>query len=198
MKISENWLREWVSPRLSTRALAERLTNAGLEVTSTTAAAPLLGGVVVGEIVSIEPHPTADRLKCCRVRVAGKRLVDIVCGAANAVTGMHVPVALPETTLPNGVTVVETEIRGVRSAGMLCSAQELGLEEASDGLMDLGAASRVGQTLAELLALEDQILEVELPERHGYRSRGLGPDGNQTANAADQAGARDRRPPPCG
>lgn len=167
MKISEKWLREWVSPRLSTRALAERLTNAGLEVANVTPAAPPLEGVAVGEIIDVKPHPAADRLKCCKVRIAGKRAVDIVCGAANATAGMRVPVALPGTTLPNGTTIVETEIRGVRSAGMLCSAQELGLQDASEGLMDLGPASRVGQALTELLALNDQVLELELTPNRG-------------------------------
>jgi phenylalanyl-tRNA synthetase beta chain len=167
MKISEKWLREWVSPKLSTSALAECLTNAGLEVASVTPAAPPLEGVVVGEIIAVEPHPAAERLRLCTVKIGAGRPLDIVCGAANAAAGMRVPVALPGATLPNGVTVEETEIRGVRSAGMLCSAQELGLEESSDGLMSLGATSRIGQTLVQLLALDDQILEVELTPNRG-------------------------------
>jgi phenylalanyl-tRNA synthetase beta chain len=167
MKISAAWLREWVSPKLDTSALAERLTDAGLEVASVTPVAPPLKGVLVGEIITAEPHPAADRLRRCRVKIGPGQPVEIVCGAANAAAGMHVPVALPGTTLPNGVTIEETEIRGVRSAGMLCSAQELGLGESSDGLMNLGATSRIGQSVAQLLALDDQILEVELTPNRG-------------------------------
>ncbi len=167
MKISVQWLREWVSPRLDVPAMAERLTNAGLEVGAISPVAPALERVVVGEILSVAPHPSAERLRCCRVRVARDKVLDIVCGAPNAVAGMRAPLALPGARLPNGSVVGETDIRGVRSAGMLCSAQELGLEESSHGIMELTGAARVGASLAEALALDDQVLEIDLTPNRG-------------------------------
>jgi phenylalanyl-tRNA synthetase beta chain len=137
MKISEKWLREWASPRLDAKALADRLTMAGLEVGAIEPVAPDLGRIVVGEIISVEPHPSADKLRLCRVNVGKGKTLDIVCGAANAATGMKAPVALEGATLPGGVKIKRTEIRGVASSGMLCSASELGLAESADGLLPL-------------------------------------------------------------
>jgi phenylalanyl-tRNA synthetase beta chain len=167
MKISERWLREWANPRLETKALAERLTMAGIEVGAITAAAPPLAEVVVGEILSISAHPQADRLRVCEVAVGKGKTRTIVCGAANAAIGMRAPVALPGATLPNGATIKEAEVRGVKSAGMLCSAQELGLEEKSDGLLDLGRDVKVGDDIVRALELSDNVLEVELTPNRG-------------------------------
>ncbi len=167
MKISEKWLREWVNPKADVKTLAERLTMAGLEVGSITPAAPNLDGVVVGEIRRIAPHPDADRLRVCEVSVGKNKTLTIVCGADNARVGMRAPVALPGTTLPSGVVIKESDVRGVRSAGMLCSEEELGLEEKSDGLLDLGSQAKVGATIVDALALEDLVLEVELTPNRG-------------------------------
>ena len=115
MKISEKWLREWVNPRLNTKQLAERLTMAGIEVGAIEPAAPALDKVVVGEILSVTPHPSAERLKICEVNV-GKRMPRIiVCGAPNAAVGLRAAVALPGAKLPNDKNIIETEIRGVKS-----------------------------------------------------------------------------------
>src|SRR3990172_10803209 len=95
MKISEQWLREWVSPRLDTQTLAERLTLAGLEVGSIQPAAPKLDRVVVGEILAVAPHPAADNLRLCRVRVGKGAEIDIVCRTANPPPPLKAPVALP-------------------------------------------------------------------------------------------------------
>jgi phenylalanyl-tRNA synthetase beta chain len=167
MKISEQWLREWVSPRLDAKALAERLTMAGLEVGSVTPAGAALTGIVVGEVRSVAPHPTAERLHVCTVNLGKGRAVQIVCGAENVRPGMKAPVALPGAVLPDGSVIKETEVRGEHSAGMLCSAAELGLEEKSDGLLDLGPEARIGATVADALALDDAILEVELTPNRG-------------------------------
>ena len=167
MKISEQWLREWVSPRLDTQTLAERLTLAGLEVGSIQPAAPKLDRVVVGEILAVAPHPAADNLRLCRVRVGKGAEIDIVCGAANAAAGMKTPVALPGARLPNGVAIEKSEIRGSVSHGMLCSAAELGLEESSQGLMLLGVGAKPGTPLEKYLALDDRILEIELTPNRG-------------------------------
>ena len=167
MKISEQWLREWVAPKLDTKALAERLTMAGLEVGAIEPAAPRLEHVVVGEIRSVAPHPSADKLTLCRVAVGNGADLDIVCGAVNAAAGIKAPVALPGARLPGGAAIQKTEIRGAPSAGMLCSAADLGLEESSAGLMALGPEAKPGTPLEKYLALDDSILEIDLTSNRG-------------------------------
>ncbi len=175
MKISEKWLREWASPKLDAKTLAERLTMAGLEVGSLIPVAAKLDHVVVGEIRAIAPHPDADRLRICQVSLGKAKTVSIVCGAANARVGMKAPVALPGATLPNGAVIKESDVRGVRSAGMLCSAEELGLDEKSEGLLDLGADAKAGANIVDALDLNDVVMEVELTPNRGdcLSARGL-------------------------
>ncbi|GMR03889.1 MAG: phenylalanine--tRNA ligase subunit beta [Gammaproteobacteria bacterium] len=167
MKISEKWLREWVSPRLDTKTLASRLTMAGLEVSTIEPMAPDLSRVVVGEILSIAPHPAAGRLQCCRVRIGKTKSLNVVCGASNAAVGVKAPLALPGATLPNGVTVRQSEIHGVESGGMLCSGQELGLEDSSDGLFLLEGEAKAGTPLKTYLSLDDKSLEIDLTPNRG-------------------------------
>lgn len=167
MKLSEKWLREWVNPRLDTKQLAERLTMAGLEVGAVEPVASPLDGVVVGEILSVTPHPNAERLRVCEVNVGEKHPRTIVCGAANAAAGLKAPVALPGARLPGDKTIAEAELRGVKSSGMLCSTQDLGLEESSDGLLVLDARARPGMSFAKFLGLDDVTLEVDLTPNRG-------------------------------
>ncbi len=167
MKISEKWLREWASPKLDTRALTDCLTMAGLEAGVAGTAAPKLDRVVVGEIISIAPHPAADKLRLCRVNAGKGKTLDIVCGAANAAAGMKAPVALEGATLPNGAVIKKTQIRGVDSSGMLCSAQELGLAESSSGLLELDRDARPGTPLTDYLDLDDVMLEIDLTPNRG-------------------------------
>src|SRR3972149_6291573 len=171
MRISEKWLREWVSPKLDTQALAGRLTLAGLEVGAMEPVAPKLDKVVVGRIESITSHPSADKLRLCRVGIGKDKTLDIVCGAANAAIGMLAPVALEGATLPNGMKNRHTENRGVASYGMLCSAQGLGLAESAEGLLTLDDDAKPGASLTEYLGLDDVSLEVDLkPNRRGCLS----------------------------
>ncbi len=167
MKISEKWLREWVSPKLDRKALAERLTMAGTEVGAILPVAPKLDKIVVGKIVTVTPHPSADKLRLCRVDIGKGKILDIVCGAANASAGMLAPAALEGATLPNGIRIERREIRGVTSSGMLCSAQELGLAESSDGLLALDSQAKPGTTLTKCLGLDDVAFEVELTPNRG-------------------------------
>ena len=167
MRISEQWLREWVSPKLDTEQLAERLTLAGLEVSALEPASADLKGVVVGQIDSLREHPHADRLKLCSVDIGRRSRLEIVCGAPNVVTGMRVPVALPGTELPNGVHVEKSEIRGEVSMGMLCSALELGLAESAEGILPLGSDASLGQPVRDYLQLNDTIMEIELTPNRG-------------------------------
>jgi len=167
MKLSEQWLREWVNPRLDTKQLAERLTMAGLEVGAIEPVAPPLDRVVVGEILTVTPHPDAERLRVCEVDTGDKRPRTVVCGAPNAAAGLKVPVALPGAKLPGGKTIADAELRGVKSSGMLCSAQDLGLEESSEGILLLDTKSKLGATLTKLLGLDDVALELDLTPNRG-------------------------------
>ncbi|HUS25263.1 MAG TPA: phenylalanine--tRNA ligase subunit beta [Candidatus Binatia bacterium] len=165
MNVSLRWLREWVQVKASDEALAERLTLAGIEAT----VEPLPRApdrVVVGRIQSIRPHPQADRLRVCEVDT-GSGTHTIVCGAANAREGMIAPVALAGARLPNGTEIRQAALRGVESAGMLCSAQELGLAEKSEGLLELDADARVGAAIGAHLALDDALLVPELTPNRG-------------------------------
>jgi phenylalanyl-tRNA synthetase beta chain len=167
MKISEHWLHEWAALKLDAVKLGAQMTMAGLEVGSIQPAAPKLDNVVVGKIRSAAPHPSADKLQFCEVEIGKGKVLSIVCGAANARAGMFVPVALPGAVLPNGVEIKEAEVRGARSAGMLCSASELGLEESSEGLLDLGSQVKIGTSISDALELDDRVLEVELTPNRG-------------------------------
>ena len=114
MIISEQWLREYVNPDLSTETLAERLTMLGLEVDGIELAAPAFSGVVVGEIVEIEAHPDADKLRVCQV-AGGDDVVQVVCGAKNAAKGLKVPFAMVGAKLPGDFKIKRAKLRGVES-----------------------------------------------------------------------------------
>ncbi len=167
MKIAESWLREWVNPDLDTEALGELLTMAGHEVDSITIEGAGLDGVVIAEVIELEQHPAADRLKVCKVSVGGRKLVDVVCGAPNVFKGMKSPLATPGVTLPNGVKLRKTKIRGITSNGMLCSAVELGLGDESDGIMSLPSDAPVGEGLADYLGLPDAVIDLDLTPNRG-------------------------------
>src|SRR3569832_2039999 len=127
MKFSEQWLSEWVNPAVTTTELAHQLTMAGLEVDAVEAVAPAFTDVVVGEVLSVEPHPNADRLRFCRVNAGGDRSLEIVCGAAYVVTGLKVPVALIGAQLPGGIRIVFFFLCGVVFVGLLCLVLGFGL-----------------------------------------------------------------------
>jgi phenylalanyl-tRNA synthetase beta chain len=162
MKFSEKWLREWVNPSLDTNALIEKLTQAGLEVDAIEAVAGEFTGVLVGKVVSVEPHPDADKLRLTKVDVAADELLDIVCGASNVREGLKVPVAVIGSVLPGNFKIKKAKLRGVPSFGMLCSAKELGLAESADGLMELMDDAPVGTDFREYLELDDVAIDVDL------------------------------------
>ena len=167
MRFSEQWLREWVDPQVDGAELARQLTMAGLEVDSVEPVAPPLDGVVVGKIVGIAPHPDADRLRVCEVDVGGDAPLQVVCGAPNARQGLCAPLASIGATLPEGMKIKRSKLRGVESHGMLCSAVELGLGEAADGLLELADAAEPGATITEHLGLDDTAIEVDLTPNRG-------------------------------
>lgn len=165
MKFSESWLRSVYDPGLDTAALSHLLTMAGLEVEQTERAAPDFSGVVVGEIVAIEAHPGADRLRVCRVNV-GREVLQIVCGAPNARVGMRVPCATVGASLPQ-MKVERATMRGVESHGMLCSERELGVGDDNDGLMSLGDETVVGDDVRNALDLDDTLFTLKLTPNRG-------------------------------
>lgn len=167
MKIAESWIREWVSPAFDSEALAHRLTMAGHEVDSLDREGEALQGVVIAEVLQAKKHPDADRLRVCLVSDGSGDPVEVVCGAPNVVAGMRSPLAKPGVTLPNGVTLRKSKIRGVISNGMLCSAVELGLGAESDGIIALPADAPIGQSLAEYLRLPDVVLDLNLTPNRG-------------------------------
>ncbi len=137
MRISNQWLLEWVDHGLSPEELGHRLTMAGLELDALEAAAGEFSGVVVGHVLQVEPHPDADKLRVCQVEDGSGSPVQVVCGAPNVVEGMKVPFARVGAVLPGEFKIKKAKLRGVESFGMLCSARELGLAETSEGLMPL-------------------------------------------------------------
>ncbi len=167
MKFSESWLRTFVDPPLSAQDLAHVLTMAGLEVETIEPVAPPFDRVVVSEVLSVHKHPNADLLHVCEVNAgAAGASLQIVCGAANIREGVKVPCALPGAQLP-GMAISRTAIRGVESSGMLCSARELGLEYAAQGLLLLPSDAPVGLDFRCYYELEDRIFTLKLTPNRG-------------------------------
>ena len=169
MKFSENWLRTFVNPLLSTSDLAHALTMAGLEVEAIEPVAPAFSGVVVAEVLSAHKHPDSDHLYICEVNTGAVGIgapLQIVCGAGNVRAGVKVPCALEGAQLP-GLTIKRTKIRGAESAGMLCSAKELGLEEITAGLLLLPDNAPTGMDFRHYYDLEDKLLTLKLTPNRG-------------------------------
>ena len=170
MKVSLQWLKELVDgdgALLEPQLLAERLSVAGFEVEAIEDLAAASAGVVVGFVQACEPHADARKLSVCQVDIGGDQPLQIVCGAANVRAGIHVPVAPVGTHLPAvGLTIKAAELRGVASAGMICSLQELGLADSSEGIaiLDemLSVVPPIGSSLAPALGLDDQVLELAI------------------------------------
>lgn len=162
MKFSENWLRTWVNPEMSSDELGHALTMAGLEVEDMTAVAPEFNNVVVAEVLEVVKHPDADRLNVCQVDVGEAQPLTIVCGASNVAVGVKVPCARIGAVLPGNFKIKQAKVRGIESFGMLCSDKELGLAEQSDGLWLLPIDAPVGITLREYLDLDDKLFTLKL------------------------------------
>ncbi len=168
MKFSEQWLREWVSPALSTQALADQITMAGLEVDAIEPVASAFEGVVVAEVVAKAPHPDADKLSVCQVDDGSGEPVPVVCGAPNVAEGQKVPFARVGGVLPGDFKIKKAKLRGVESRGMICSASELGLaEETSEGILVLPVGAPAGEDFRDFLGLDDHTIEVDLTPNRG-------------------------------
>ncbi|MDX1444381.1 MAG: phenylalanine--tRNA ligase subunit beta [Gammaproteobacteria bacterium] len=167
MKVSYQWLKEFVVLEESPQQIADRLSLAGLEVAAVEAAVPPLEDIVIGEVLSVEKHPDADKLNVTKVSVGDGAEHQVVCGAPNVRAGMKAPVILPGARLPDGTKIKKAKLRGVESHGMLCSARELGLSEDHTGLMDLPSDAPLGKGLADYLGGEDSIIEIEITPNRG-------------------------------
>jgi phenylalanyl-tRNA synthetase beta chain len=162
MKFSENWLRTFVNPALSSAELSHLLTMAGLEVEGMDAVAPAFNNVVVAQVLEVVKHPNADRLNVCQVNVGEAQPLTIVCGASNVAVGVKVPCARIGAVLPGDFNIKQAKVRSIESFGMLCSAKELGLAETSDGLWLLPDDAPVGATIREYLELDDHVFTLKL------------------------------------
>jgi len=165
MRFSENWLRELVNPSISREELVAQLTMAGLEVDGVEPVAAAFNKVVIGEVVSIDPHPDAKKLQICTVNIGAEPLT-IVCGAANVHVGMLAPTAVIGARIGK-IKIKKSKLRGVLSYGMLCSAEELGLADSSEGLMPLATDAPLGEDLREYLKLDDVSFDVDLTPNRG-------------------------------
>ena len=167
MKITTEWLNDWVATGTDVGMISDTLTMAGLEVDSVAPVSPPVAKLVVGKVVSVSRHPDADKLQVCQVDVGRSRPLQIVCGAGNVVENMKVAVAQVGCTLPNGTQIKSAELRGVKSVGMLCSAAELGMEEESSGLLPLDSKSKVGSDAFQALKLNDTVIDIDLTPNRG-------------------------------
>ncbi|MBF7683213.1 phenylalanine--tRNA ligase subunit beta [Acinetobacter sp. B5B] len=175
MKISENWLRTWVNPSVNSEDLANQLTMLGLEIDDISPVAKPFSGVVVGEVLTVEQHPDADRLRVTTVNVGQDEPLQIVCGAPNVRIGLRVPVALIGAVLPGDFKIKKGKLRGVASHGMLCGASEIDLEDKIDGLLELPVDAPIGVDIRDYLSLDDQVLDISITPNRGdcFSLRGI-------------------------
>lgn len=170
MKFSEQWLRELVNPAIDTQGLVDQVTMAGLEVDEVEAVAADFSGVVVGEILTAEQHPNADKLRVCTVS-DGSEEFQVVCGAPNARTGLKTAFAKVGAVLPGPdgkeFKIKKAKLRQVESFGMLCADDELGISDDHAGIMELATDAPVGTCLREYLSLDDRIIDVDLTPNRG-------------------------------
>jgi phenylalanyl-tRNA synthetase beta chain len=168
VKVSVKWLKELVEYPETPKELAEKLTMAGIGVEEINYLGEKLDDkILVGLVEAVNRHPDADKLSLCQVKV-GEDTLPIVCGATNVVKGAKVPVALPGSTLPGGLTIKIAKLRGVESNGMICSVQELELntnlftKEEQQGILILSPESQVGGKVVDAIGFNDTVLTLEL------------------------------------
>ncbi|MHC0017882.1 phenylalanine--tRNA ligase subunit beta [Acinetobacter pittii] len=175
MKISENWLRTWVNPEIDSETLSDQLTMLGLEVDELAPVVKPFTGVVVGEVLTVEQHPDADRLRVTTVNIGSGEPLQIVCGAPNVRAGMKAPVATIGAVLPGDFKIKKGKLRGVESQGMLCGASEIDLEDKIDGLLELPTDAPVGVNIREYLKLDDNVIDISITPNRGdcFSIRGI-------------------------
>jgi phenylalanyl-tRNA synthetase beta chain len=168
MKFTLSWLKEHLETDATLAEVRDTLTMLGLEVEGLTDPAEALKGFVVGYVVEAVQHPNADRLRVCKVDTGGGTVVQVVCGAPNARTGMKGIFAPTGSYIPGtGITLKASKIRGEESNGMLCSSRELQLGDDHSGIIDLPADAVTGQSAAEALGLGDAVIEIKVTPNRG-------------------------------
>ena len=167
MLFTEEWLRQYCNPQLSTEELAETLTMAGLEVEEVTSVAPAFTGVVVAEVLTCRDHENSDHLHVCEVNAGTGETLQIVCGAPNVRAGIKVACATIGAVLPGDFKIKKSKLRGVVSMGMLCSARELGISEEHNGIWILPEDAPIGTDIREYARLDDSKIEIKLTPNRG-------------------------------
>jgi len=168
MKFTLSWLKEHLDTEATLVEVRDTLTMLGLEVEGITNPAETLKGFIVGYVVEAVQHPNADRLRVCKVDTGGGTIVQVVCGAPNARTGMKGVFAPTGSYIPGtGITLKASKIRGEESNGMLCSSRELQLGDDHSGIIDLPAETVTGQPAAEALGLDDAVIEIKVTPNRG-------------------------------
>lgn len=163
MKFTLSWLKTHLETDAPLDVIVETLTRIGLEVEHVDNPAEQLSAFRIAEILEAAPHPNADRLRVCRVNVGEAAPLQVVCGAENARAGLKTVFAAPGTHIPGkNITIAKGVIRGVESAGMMCSPEELGLDGDSSGIFELGPDAPVGQAYANWAGLDDPLIEINL------------------------------------
>jgi len=169
MNVSYQWLKDYIDiSDLTAKEIAEQMTRGGIEIDVVESRNKGVSGVVVGYVVSKEKHPDADKLNVCQVDVGTGDNLQIVCGARNVDAGQKVPVATVGAKLPGDLNIKRAKLRGVESQGMICSAKELGLnekllpKEQQEGILVLPAETPIGQPIGKTLAIDDEVLELDL------------------------------------
>jgi phenylalanyl-tRNA synthetase beta chain len=163
MRVPVKWLRSYCDPGLAAEEIAERLTAAGLELDTlhrVGVGAP--DEFVVGRVLSAEQHPDADRLSVCQVDDGSGETRTIVCGAPNVAAGQTVAVARPGAVMPDGTVLGKAKLRGIESSGMILAEDELGIGEDHAGIMVLDGEAEPGSALTDVLAIADEVLEIEI------------------------------------
>ncbi|MBH87928.1 MAG: phenylalanine--tRNA ligase subunit beta, partial [Pelagibacterales bacterium] len=176
MKFSLSWLSEHIEllPNTNTEIISNSLTNLGLEVEAVLDSSEQLKGFIIAKIIEITPHPNADKLNICKVEIGDKKL-SVVCGATNVRNGLKVVFAPIGVTIPlNGLVLKRKDIRGFTGEGMLCSAEELCLEEKSNGIIELTEDAPIGNIYADWVGLSDPIFEIGLTPNRGDCASVLG------------------------
>ncbi len=166
MKITYNWLKEFIDLDLSPENIAEKITLAGIEVDSVEPYNTFLKDIIVAEIESISKVPDSDKLSLCKV-YNGEELLDIVCGAKNMKEGDKVALAKIGAVLPGNFKIKKSKIRGVTSFGMLCSEKELGFSDESTGIMILDKKLKIGESIGKALNLFDYVIDYEITPNRG-------------------------------
>lgn len=181
MKISEQWLRQWVNIPLTIEQLVEQFAMLGLTIDAVIPVAGKFSNVVVGEVLTRVQHPNADKLSCCTVSIGSGEPLKIVCGAANVRAGLKIAFAKVGAVLPGDFHIKETTIRGELSQGMICSARELDLQlghAAQEGILELPKDAKVGEDFNAYFKTQDHIFDVEITPNRGdcLSIRGLARD----------------------